>query len=124
MTVSRRQIRWLLCFALVSACTSATRPGGEFSAVPTAEGIRATNGTNRPVLYRVYEQSLAGAIDYIPCDDVATCPSIPGGEAVTIPWSTVPGYGAARHTYLVQWHHAPPAFAGRPSGGTLEVSWP
>jgi hypothetical protein len=125
MTAPHRHISWLLGLALASACGSPTRPDGEVSAVATAEGIRAANGTSRPVLYLVFEQGLTGAIDFVPCEDVAVCPSIAPGATVTIPWSEVMGYDPRRRTYLLYWHHAAPAWLPiEPSFGQIEVVLP
>jgi hypothetical protein len=124
MTVAPRHIRWLLALALTSACKESTAPAGEVSAVAVAAGIRATNASSQPVLYIVMEQGIMALIDVVPCEDIASCPNIPAGATVTIPWSAVTGYGPGHHDYVLFWHHPRPPLTERVTSGRVELSWP
>jgi hypothetical protein len=106
------------------ACSGPTLPVAGVAAQATADGIVATNATNRPVLYFAVEQGTLALITMAPCNDVAVCPTIPARGTITIPWADVPGYAPTRHVYLLFWSQPLPTLLQAPSSGRLEVVWP
>jgi len=138
MTTLSRRLRLLTIVTAALACSSTTEPTGTVTAVGTAEGIRATNGTSRPVFYSAVEREVLARLNSSmvpPCTDAARCASIAPGASITMPWSQVSFFDPAKHDYLFGWWQAPvPArmdswwqgpvqIDGQALSGYVEVHW-
>ena len=93
------------------ACSASKPTDGPtaVTAAATAEGIRFTNRTDRPIYYTAFEREYAARVMFAPCTDPALCPSIaPRGEAV-IPFAMIGGYEPGKREAMVYWWHLAPA---------------
>jgi hypothetical protein len=121
MTTLPRRLHLLLVLTFALACSSATAPTGDVTAVATDAGIRTTNGTGRPIFFIAAEQGLAGLLDFVPCTDASRCESIAPGATFTIAWSRVVGFDATRRDYFLIWWQGPTLFVARQMSGTVVV---
>ncbi len=103
-----KSIRALACVLLLFAC------GDEPLAVAQADSVRVeagpgeliiTNGRRAAIFYFAVTEGTLANIEWVPCTNAPSCPSIPAQTILRLPYSQVAG---ASHggPILFHWWHA------------------
>ncbi len=91
---------------LVVACSS---PTGPLQITPRSGSLHLANTTDRPVFYTLIESETATRVDWAPCANPFTCPSVAPHQQSAAPYVEIMGYEAGDREAIVYWWHLEPA---------------
>ncbi len=74
----------------------------------TPVGLEATNHRTATIYYITMERGTAAVVDWIPCTDPGTCPSVDAGERKTISYDDILGWDSEATEVLFYWWHLVP----------------
>src|SRR2546426_12797790 len=87
---------------LLVACSSPTDP---FQVTSRSGSLQLANATDGPVFYTVIESETARRVDWVPCVDPFTCPSVAPHRQRAIPYTEIMGYQPGDPEAIVYWWH-------------------
>jgi len=100
----------LVAVVLAVGCEAPLRPptsvsDGVLTATATAGVLRLQNASSQAVNYFVLARDAAPLIDWAPCAG-PTCPAVPAGGSVSLPYSGIVGYTSATKEAIAWWWHS------------------
>ena len=105
-----------------SACHSPNEVAASVPLRITASNstLQLQNVSAQTVFYFVYERQAAALINWAPCVD-PRCASVAGGTVITVPYTTIGGYGRGKTEAILWWWHAEPGPADAQVPGPIAV---